>query len=104
MSVMSTDGGGYTHADWRHETGTTLTVVNGVVQDLAMMFACLQQVKAGRTHLALVQQAYAHGMEILAGGLQYADATDKRLMPVVEAVQAAGGVHEVAEEKTYHTV
>lgn len=102
MSVMTT-GGGYTHRDWRHDVGTVLTVVAAAVQDLMVMEASLGAVEAGRTHIDLVRGCQVTGAELLRAGVEHVDATDRRYLPVHEAITAAGGQDEVAKAKGYHT-
>lgn len=102
MSVTTT-GGGYTHRDWRHDVGTVLTEIAGAVEDLAVMEASLAEVEAGRTHMQLVRGCQATGVELLQAGLQHVDDTERRYLPVHEAIAAAGGAEEVAKAKAYHT-
>jgi hypothetical protein len=95
-------GGTYTHRGWKHETGQVLLVDAAIVQALDQMLAALAEVEAGKTHMDLMRQLMVEGGEILEQGLTLVDETDRRYLPVHEAVQAAGGKEEVATVKTYH--
>ena len=98
----SSGRGGYTHRDWKHETGQVLLVVAAGVRALEEMLAALAAVQAGKTHMELVQGCMTTGSELLASGLALVDSTDARYLPVHEAIRAAGGQEEVAHVKTYH--
>ena len=96
------NGNGYTHRTWLDEMADGLGHVAGVYQDLTVMRATLTHVGAGRTQMALVEACEAQAMEIMRGGVQFVDTTDRRYMPVFEAIQKAGGQDEVAQDKRYH--
>lgn len=95
--------GGYTHRTWLDEMAVALGHVAGVYRDFTVMTATLTQVGAGRTQMALVTDAQVRAMEIMQRGVTFVDATDRRYMPVFEAIQQAGGQTEVAQDKRYHT-
>jgi hypothetical protein len=93
---------GYTHRTWLDEMADALGHIAGVYRDLTVMKATLTQVGAGRTQMALVEAGEATGMDIMRTGVGFVDATDRRYMPVFEAIQKAGGQAEVAQDKRYH--
>lgn len=95
--------GGYTHRTWLDEMAVALGHVAGVYKDFNVMTATLTQVVAGRTQMNLVLAAQVRAMEIMQRGVGFVDATDRRYMPVFEAIQQAGGQTEVAQDKRYHT-
>lgn len=102
MSVQTTGGGGYTHAAWKQETGQVLLVTAAAVRALTEMEASQAAVGGGQTLLARIRGCIVTGSENLTHGLDLVDATDRRYLPVAEAVRAAGGRAEVADAKTYH--
>jgi hypothetical protein len=77
--------------------------VAGTYRDFTVMTATLTQVKAGRTQMELVGASTAEALEIMRAGVAFVDHTDRRYMPVFEAIQQAGGQGEVAQDKRYHT-
>lgn len=95
-------GSDYTHRTWLDEMADALGHIAGVYQDLTVMAATLTQVGAGRTQMALVEASEATGMDIMRAGVTFVDGTDRRYMPVFEAIQQAGGQTEVAQDKRYH--
>jgi hypothetical protein len=109
MSIDTTAGGAvgaspasYTHADWKHDVGTVLTTVAGIVQDLILMQACLAQVEGGATQRQLVAKLAVVGADLLQQGVAFVEATDQRLIPIYQAIMAAGGLRDVAGVKSYH--
>lgn len=98
----TTSGGGYTHRTWLDEMADVLGHVAGVYRDFTVMQATLTQVGAGRTQMALVEGCETRALDIMRTGVAFVDATDRRYMPVFEAIQAAGGQAEVAQDKRYH--
>lgn len=93
---------GYTHRTWLDEMADALGHIAGIYRDFDVMTACMAQVRAGRTQTALVDACEAEAMDIMRFGVQHVDATDRRYMRVFEAIQAAGGQAEVAQDKRYH--
>ena len=98
----TTSSSKYTHRTWLDEMADALGHIAGVYKDLTVMDATLTQVRAGRTQMALVEACEATGMDIMRTGVGFVDATDRRYMPVFEAIQKAGGQAEVAQDKRYH--
>lgn len=95
-------GGGYTHRNWLDEMAVVLGHVAGAYRDFTVMAATLAQVRAGRTQTDLVAACEARALEIMRAGVAFVDHTDRRYMPVFEAIQQAGGQSEVAKDKRYH--
>lgn len=94
---------GYTHRTWLDEMADALGHVAGVYRDFTVMTATLNQVGAGRTQMNLVEDAQVRALELMQRGVTFVDATDRRYMPVFEAIQQAGGQAEVAQDKHYHS-
>jgi hypothetical protein len=95
-------GDGYTHRTWLDEMAVALGHVAGIYRDFTVMAATLEQVRAGRTQTNLVDGCEVGAMVIMRAGVQFVDSTDRRYMPVFEAIQQAGGHAEVAQDKRYH--
>jgi hypothetical protein len=102
MSALTPLGGGYTHRDWRTEMAVVATCIAGISRDLDEMAACDAEMQVGRTHRQLVDENRVTGLELLKRIVNVAGNTDDRYLPVYEAIQRAGGQHEVAKVKTYH--
>lgn len=92
----------YTHRDWKTEMAVVLTCIAGMRKDFDEMAASLAEVEAGRTQTALVDGCRVTSLEILRGGVKFVGDTDDRYLPVYEAIRAAGGHTEVANDKHYH--
>ncbi len=92
----------YTHRDWKTEMAVVLTCIAGMRRDFDEMAASLAEVEAGQTQTALVDGCRVTSLEILKSGLNLVDKTDDRYLPVYEAIRAAGGHTEVANDKHYH--
>lgn len=100
--ATTTSRPGYTHRTWTDEMADVLGHIAGIYRDLEVMDATLHEVKAGRTQLDLVGACKATALEVMVGGVRFVKDTDARYVPVFEAIQQAGGQHEVAQDKHYH--
>lgn len=95
-------GTDYTHRTWVDEMADALGLVAGIYRDFEVMDATLHEVQAGRTQLARVGECRVTALEVMTGGVRLVKETDARYLPVFEAIQRAGGQHEVAKDKRYH--
>jgi hypothetical protein len=96
------DSGAYTHRTWLDEMADVLGHVAGIFKDMGVMHHTLHEVEAGQTQMRLVGDAEAVALTLMTSGVGFVDATDRRYMPVFDAIQQAGGQDEVAKDKRYH--
>lgn len=92
----------YTHLRWLLDMVQPTGHIARVQRNLEVMAADLADVKAGRTQRALVDECLADSRELLAWVLQFVASVDADAVPMFEAIQRAGGQHEVAQDKRYH--
>lgn len=98
-------GSGYVHDIWMDDFARIIN--NRLVpiwQDLRVMDMCLTEQKAGQTQLRLVRECLAFAADFLVFIVNFVDRTDQRFAPLFDAIDAAGGIDEVAKAKEYHQV
>ena len=100
MSVATTST--YTHRTWDQDMADTIVTAVGSYQKTEVMIAGLELKKAGRTHLAKARAVRAQAAELVAAGVAILKFYDSKYLPVVQTVVDAGGLAEVALDKTYH--
>lgn len=92
-----------THAAWRADMNGAVAILRELGNRLDTRIAELQDRSAGPEHLALIRQRYAGLMETAQLGDAIVTDTEDRVIPVGEAIAAAGGTDWIAEDKTFNT-
>lgn len=102
VPVTQPQASGYTHRTWLDEMADALGHVAAIYRDFDVMLATLNEVRAGKTQLALVGDCQQIGHDVMTRGVSLVKETDARYLPVFEAINRAGGQQEVAKDKNYH--
>lgn len=101
-SHPSSSSGTYTHRTWMDEMAYVLGHVVAIHRALQTMQATLDVIEGGKTQMDLVAESAFTAMNLMVSGVEFVADTDTRYMAVFEAIQRAGGQHEVAKDKRYH--
>lgn len=92
-----------THAAWRNDMNGAAAILRELGNRLDTRIADLQARSAGPEHLALMRHRYVGLMETAHIGDQVITAADDVVIPVGEAIAAAGGGDWIAEDKEFNT-
>ena len=92
----------YTHRTWKTEMIKAVTIFNAIVYVLDNMERSLIGMGAGETQLRWVRLCRTTAADIITETVQFVGVINKRYDPVAEAVAAAGGQPEVADDKNYY--